>query len=159
MEITKLRIFDPSTGEDYGPPTARPPKRPQRKKVFFMLDQDSEAMRQLLAAKLPSTTLRVFLYAINTVERGNIVYISQRDAAQACAMDQSQVSLALKKLKQIEALAAFRSEGRTLYMVNPAFGWNGRAEEYPEGFKAWAKLVEAQRKSANDPKFAHLQTA
>lgn len=124
-----------------------------------MLDQDTEAMAELIARKLPSTTLRVFLYAINTVERGNIVSLSQADVAEACNMDRPQVSVALKTLRQIEALAAFREDRRTLYMINPAFGWQGKAEDYSAGFKTWAKLVEAQRKSANDPKFAHLHTA
>lgn len=152
-------VYRPDSGE--GVPTQLWTDEPTltRGKAFFMLDQNSEAMRELIAMRLPATTLNVFLYALSQIQINNVVALPYEETAQATNLAKTQVAAALKMLKHIEAIAAYREDRRILYMVNPAFGWNGVVHQYPNGLKRWEKLVEAQRKSANEPKFAHLQTA
>lgn len=146
-----LTVLDPSTGE-LADIESKQRRKPQRRKVFFMLDRDTEAMDDLLAQRLPATTLQVFLHALDQVQQNNVVSLALKDTAERCGLTEPQVSKALKKLREIEVLAQYREDRRILYMVNPAFGWNGQAHDYIAGHKRWAKLIEEQRTASTQPK-------
>lgn len=138
-------MVDPRTGEVLAGQLIYRTARRARKGQFFMIDYDTDAMRELNSKRLPGTVLNALLYLFAHVERGNVLDIGIAQLAEACSMTEAQASLALKRLRQEKVITAYKHNRIRMHMLNPAFGWNGPANEMLDGLKAWEARVLAEQ--------------
>lgn len=87
------------------------------------------------AKELKLEEIRLLNYLLGVCEFENWIHLGQSDLSKELDMKVSNVSRALKKLKEKGYIEVIKKSGSNYYRINPEVAWKGSMEE-------WHKVIE-----------------
>lgn len=90
---------------------------------------------QRASFELKPESLRLFSYLMGTCDFENWIEVNQSDIAKQLKTSPSNISRAMKQLKEKEYVQIIKKGTKNYYRINPEYLWKG-------SFESWKKVIE-----------------